>query len=160
LFVDMRGATWVAPDELSLAPDARRFEDWEFPYALVLGLGAAVEYARSIGLERAAERAKALAAHLRARLGILDTVRVLDRGREQCAIVTADIAGYDAGQLVAELHRRHINASASLAWYGLIDMAEKNTASALRLSPHYYNTLEEVDAAVEALGDIIQAGRR
>lgn len=160
LFVDMRGATWVAPDELSLAPDARRFEDWEFPYALVLGLGAAVEYARSIGLERAGKRARALAAHLRARLEILDTVRVLDRGREQCAIVTADIAGHDAGQLVAELHRRHINASASLAWYGLIDMAEKNTASALRLSPHYYNTLEEVDAAVEALGDIIHAGRR
>jgi selenocysteine lyase/cysteine desulfurase len=159
LFVDMRGATWVAPDELSLAPDARRFEDWEFPYALVLGLGAAVEYARSIGPERAGRRARALAAHLRARLEMLDTVRVLDRGREQCAIVTADIAGYQAGDLVAELHRRHINTSASLGWYGLIDMAEKQAVSALRISPHYYNTLEEVDAAVEALEDIIRADR-
>jgi selenocysteine lyase/cysteine desulfurase len=157
LFVDMRGARWVPPDELSLAPDARRFEDWEFPYALVLGLGAAVEYARSIGLERAGDRAIALATHLRSRLATLNAARVLDRGRERCAIVTAEIAGYDAGCLVAELRRRHINASASLAWYGLIDMAEKNAASALRLSPHYYNTLEEVDAAVEALEDIIRA---
>jgi selenocysteine lyase/cysteine desulfurase len=90
---------------------------------------------------------------------MLDTVRVLDRGREQCAIVTADIAGYQAGDLVAELHRRHINTSASLGWYGLIDMAEKQAVSALRLSPHYYNTLEEVDAAVEALEDIIRADR-
>ena len=36
-------------------------------------------------------------------------------------------------------------------------MAEKNAASAVRLSPHYYNTLEEIDAAVEAIGEIIGA---
>jgi selenocysteine lyase/cysteine desulfurase len=38
-------------------------------------------------------------------------------------------------------------------------MAEKNAASVLRLSPHYYNTLEEVDAAVEALREIASARR-
>jgi selenocysteine lyase/cysteine desulfurase len=38
-------------------------------------------------------------------------------------------------------------------------MAEKQAVSALRLSPHYYNTLEEVDAAIEALEDIIRADR-
>src|SRR5688500_13972022 len=55
LYVDMRGAVWTAPDELSLVEDARRFEDWEFPYALVLGLGAAVEYAQSVGVPRAGQ---------------------------------------------------------------------------------------------------------
>jgi selenocysteine lyase/cysteine desulfurase len=157
LFVDMRGATWIAPDEMSLAADARRFEDWEFPYALVLGLGAAAEYAQSIGITRGGERARTLATHLRSRLGSIDAARILDRGRERCAIVTADVGGHDATHLVAQLRRRHINASASLAWYGLIDMAEKGAASALRLSPHYYNTLEEVDAAAEALEEIIHA---
>ena len=157
LYVDMRGATWTAPDELALASDARRFEDWEFPYALVLGLGAAVEYAQSVGVARAGARAVALAEHLRTRLAELARVRVLDRGRDRCAIVTADVPGHEATGIVDELHRRHINASASLGWYGLIDMAEKNAVSAVRLSPHYYNTLEEVDAAVEALGEIIGA---
>jgi selenocysteine lyase/cysteine desulfurase len=157
LYVDMRGATWTTPDDLSLVADARRFEDWEFPYALVLGLGAAVEYAQSVGIARAGSRAMALANHLRARLTTLDRTRVLDRGHAPCAIVTADIAGHDAVDLVAALRRRHINTSASLAWYGLLDMAEKNAASALRLSPHHYNTLEEVDAAVEALREIIRA---
>ena len=161
LYVDMRGAVWTAPNELSLVDDARRFEDWEFPYALVLGLGAAVDYAQSVGIARAGERAIALANHLRARLTTLDATRVLDRGREQCAIVTAEIFGHDAEMMVAELRRRSINASASLAWYGLIDMAEKKAASALRLSPHYYNTIEEVDAVIEALREIIGAsGRR
>jgi selenocysteine lyase/cysteine desulfurase len=157
LYVDMRGAMWTAPDELSLAPDARRFEDWEFPYALVLGLGAAVEYAQSVGVARAGARAATLAQYLRARLEELDRVRLLDRGHERCAIVTLEAAGYDAESIVKELRRRHINASASLAWYGLIDMAEKNAASAVRLSPHYYNSANEIDAAVEALHEIIGA---
>ena len=159
LYVDMRGATWTAPDEMTLAPDARRFEDWEFPYALVLGLGAAVEYAQSVGVARAGARAVALANDLRSHLAALDGVRVLDRGRDPCAIVTLEVAGRDAVEIVSELRRRHINASASLAWYGLIDMAEKNAASAVRLSPHYYNTVEEIDAAVEALREVIGATR-
>lgn len=159
LYVDMRGATWTAPDDLSLVADARRFEDWEFPYALVLGLGAAVEYAQAVGVGRAGARAVALAEYLRTRLMGFDGVRVLDRGRERCAIVTVEVMGHETVNIVNELRRRHINTSASLAWYGLIDMAEKKVASALRLSPHYYNTLEEVDAAVEALGEIIGAHR-
>ena len=157
LYVDMRGSTWTAPDELSLVDDARRFEDWEFAYALVLGFGAAVEYAQSIGVARAGRRAISLASHLRARLSAINGARVLDRGRDPCAIVTTAIAGHDPTHLVAELRRRHINTSASLAWYGLIDMADKKADGALRLSPHYYNTLQEVDAAVEALREIVDA---
>jgi selenocysteine lyase/cysteine desulfurase len=156
LYVDMRGAVWTAPDELSLVEDARRFEDWEFPYALVLGLGAAVEYAQSIGVPRAGQRAVALASHLRHRLMSIESARLLDRGRHLCAIVTTDIAGQDSTEVVAELRRRHINASVSLAWYGLIDMTEKSARSAIRLSPHYYNTLEEIDTAVETLREIVK----
>ncbi len=157
LYVDMRGAVWTGANEISLVEDARRFEDWEFPYALVLGFGAAAEYAQSVGVARAGGRAAALASHLRRRLMTIEGTRVLDRGRDHCAIVTADIAGQDSTHLVAELRRRHINTSATLAWYGLIDMREKNARSAIRLSPHYYNTLEEVDAAVEALREIVNA---
>ena len=157
LYVDMHGSTWTASDQLSLVDDARRFEDWEFPYALVLGFGAALEYAQSIGVDRAGKRAISLASYLRARLTTIDGARVLDRGRDPCAIVTTDIAGHNPENLVAELRRRHINTSASLAWYGLIDMAEKKADGALRLSPHYYNMLEEVDAAVEAIHEIVTA---
>jgi selenocysteine lyase/cysteine desulfurase len=155
LYVDMRGATWDAPDDLSLAPDARRFEDWEFPYALVLGLGAAANYANAAGVQRTGARAIALAEVLRSRLASIDRVRVLDRGRDRCAIVTADVEGWDASTLVEALRRRHINASASLRWYGLLDMTEKNVESAVRFSPHYYNTTEELDAAVDAVAEIL-----
>jgi selenocysteine lyase/cysteine desulfurase len=159
LYVDMRGAQWVGPDEMALVDDARRFEEWEFPHALVFGLGAAAEYARAVGAEVAGGRAMALANYLRQRLMTIEGARILDRGRDRCALVTVDIQGHHAEDLVAKLRQRRINASASLAWYGVIDMAEKNATSAVRLSPHYYNTVEEVDAAVEALREITSVRR-
>src|SRR5207244_4413311 len=61
LFVDMRGADWTEPDAFRLADGARRFENWEFAYALVLGLGEAARYALAVG-SAGGERAWALAA--------------------------------------------------------------------------------------------------
>jgi selenocysteine lyase/cysteine desulfurase len=156
LFVDMRGARWASVDGYELVDSAQRFEDWEFPHALVLGLGAAARYASSVGIENASRRAFQLAATLRRELATIDGVRVLDRGRKQCAIVTVDIPGRDATALVAELARRGINTTASLRWYGLIDFTEKGTTSAVRISPHYYNTEEEVEAVVAELRELVE----
>lgn len=155
LFVDMRGARWSDADRFELVDNAQRFEDWEFPYALVLGLGAAARYARSVGVEAGGARASRLAANLRDQLASIGGVRVLDRGRRQCAIVTMDARGQDASELSAMLNRRGINTAVSLRWYGQIDFTEKGTAGALRVSPHYYNTEDEINAAVAAIRDIL-----
>lgn len=88
----------------------------------------------------------------------LSGVRVLDRGPKLCAIVTAEVAGCDAWRVVARLRERGINANASLRAYALLDMDQKRVSSALRLSPHYYNTTEEIDAAIGAIAEIARAG--
>ena len=157
LFVDMRGGRWVDVDQYELVDSAQRFEDWEFPYALVLGLGAAARYANAVGVARSGERAAGLAATLRRELATIDGVRVLDRGRAQCAIVTADVRGRDATEIVSELRRRGINTTASLRWYGLIDFTAKGTTSAVRLSPHYYNTETEIESAIEHFREIVRS---
>jgi selenocysteine lyase/cysteine desulfurase len=151
LYIDMRGADWLASDKFQPVPDARRFENWEFAYSLVLGLGEAARYALGVGVERAGQRARQLAASLRSKLSDLAGVRVLDRGSELAAIVTAEVAGWDARELSLLLRRRGITSSASLRAYAVIDMDEKRAATALRLSPHYYNSESEIDAAVEAI---------
>ena len=155
LLVDMHGATWTDSDAFELAPDARRFETWEFAYALVLGLGAAAQYALEVGLDTARDRARELAERARGRLAHLPGVRVLDRGPELCAIVTVALAGRDTKDIKLELRRRGINTSSPHREDAVIDMDEKGTESALRISPHYYNTTEEIDTAVAALEEII-----
>jgi selenocysteine lyase/cysteine desulfurase len=158
LFVDMRGADWVSADDFAPAPDARRFENWEFAYSLVLGLGEAARYAIGVGVELAGRRAAELASLLRRKLSELDGIRVLDRGSELAAIVTIEVAGWDATELSKLLRTRGINTSASLRAYAVIDMDEKRVASALRLSPHYYNTEEEIDRAVQELRRVTARG--
>ena len=155
LLVDMHGATWAEPDRYELTPDARRFELWEISSALVLGVGAAVRYALGVGVETARDRARALAAYARAGLAELPGVRVLDRGPELCAIVTAEPGGRPAAEIKLALRARGINTSSPGREDAVIDMDEKRAASAIRLSPHYYNTAGEMDAAVEALREVL-----
>jgi selenocysteine lyase/cysteine desulfurase len=151
LFVDMRGAKWIAPEKYEIAATAQRYEDWEFPYALVLGLGAAARYAMKVGIDVASERAFSLAASLRDAIRDLPGARVLDRGSKLCAIVTADFANCDAAEIVRELKSHSINTTSSLRWYGLLDFSERNVQSAVRISPHYYNTDDEIAKCIDVI---------
>lgn len=155
LLVDMRGATWTEADAFRIADGARRFETWEISCALLLGLGAAAEYALDVGLETARERSWRLAERVRERLSTVPRARVLDRGRVRCAIATAAFDGIAGADLKLQLRARGINTSSPDRDDAVIDMAAKGVESALRISPHYYNTEAEVDRAVEVIGELL-----
>ena len=155
LLVDMHGADWTDADAFALNPDARRFETWEFAFALVLGLGAAAEYALEAGVEATGKRARELAEYARSELADIPGVRVLDRGPKLCAIATIAVDGRDTRDIKLALRARGINTSSPQREDAVIDMDEKRTASALRISPHYYNTGEEIDTAVDAIREIL-----
>ena len=152
LFADLQGATWTARDAYELRADAKRFENWEFPYALVLGLGAALRYARDeVGVELGGARAAWLAAYARRRLAELEPVRMLDRGERLGAIVALELRGRDAGATMLALRRRGIHTGALDRPGALLDLDAKEATTALRVSPHYFNTVEEIDRLVAAL---------
>ena len=157
LTVDMHGADWTDPETFALKPDARRFEQWEISHALVLGAGAAAGYALEVGIGKARERSWGLAASVRERLAEMDGIRVLDRGRSLCAIATAELGGRNAERVKLALRARGINTSSPLREDAVIDMDEKRAASALRISPHYYNTADEIDRALAALTEVLEA---
>ena len=108
-----------------------------------------------MGLERARARSWGLAAALRETLSGLDRIRVLDRGRELCAIVTVAVDGRDVDELVAVLREEGINTSAIHRPSAVLDLDQKGVTAALRLSPHYYNTHDEVRSTVAALHSLI-----
>ena len=53
------------------------------------------------------------------------------------------------------LRKRRINTSAQIRVYAVIDYDEKGVAASLRISPHYYNTEEEIDQTVSAIRDLL-----
>lgn len=153
LYIDMQGARWMDADVYQLVDDAKRFENWEFAHALLLGMGEAARYASAIGMSVITPRVRELADALRAKLSALPHVRVLDHGAELCGIVTAEIAGHDARDVVIRLREEAINVSATLREYAVLDMDRKRAASAVRISPHYYNTQLELNLVVSAIDD-------
>jgi selenocysteine lyase/cysteine desulfurase len=155
LLVDMRGSTWTARDAFALVEGARRFEQWEFPYALVLGLGAAARYALEAGVDRTARRAHALAALARSQLTAIPGVRSLDRGACLSAIASFECAGRDAGHLMLALRTRMINTGAQSRSDALIPFDDQGAKTSLRVSPHYFNTEEEIGMLAAALRDLV-----
>ena len=149
--LDMQGARWTGPEQFELVDSAQRFENWEFSHALVLGLGAAVRYALAVGLETIQSRCHELAAYTRTKLSAIDGVTILDRGARRGAIVTAALRDRDPREVVRALRQRGINTTATLREWARLDMEAKGVDAALRVSPHYYNTVEEIDRLAEAL---------
>jgi selenocysteine lyase/cysteine desulfurase len=158
LFVDLRGATWTDPDRFEPDAGARRFENWEFAYALVLGLGAAAGYAAQAIEAGALGRTEALAARVRSVLGELPSVGILDRGSRQSAIITATVAGIDPSRLVLSLRQRGINTSWFPRSAAVLDADRKGIAAGWRVSPHYYNLETEIDSLADAVRAAIAPG--
>jgi selenocysteine lyase/cysteine desulfurase len=154
-FPDLRAARWTAPDGFALADDARRFETWEFAFALVLGLGAAADYARTAGIEQAGAYAAALADRLRARFRDESGAHVLDRAPTLSAIVTIAFDATPADRIVPILREQAINTSVTRVDYPTLDEARRAAGSAVRISPHYYNTTRDIDAAIFALEEFL-----
>ena len=154
LFPDMRGADWIEDDLFQPAHGARRFETWEFFWGLVLGTGTAARYASAVGLEAIARRSHALAEDLRSRLELVEGIRVLDRGPRLGAIVTVSVDGRRPADLVTELRLRGINTSSQTRIDAVLDYDAKGVDGALRISPHYFNTDEELGAAVSTLSEL------
>jgi selenocysteine lyase/cysteine desulfurase len=158
VLLDLHAATWVAPDRYEVRPDARRFENWESYVAGRIGLGVAVDYALSVGIEEGSARLRALAELLRQRIAELPGGRVHDLGRERGGIVTFTLDGIAPETIKAYLAAKRINVTVSTVASTRFDMEARGLEKIVRASVHYYNTEEEIDAFIDALAELQRQG--
>ncbi|HVM87032.1 MAG TPA: aminotransferase class V-fold PLP-dependent enzyme [Puia sp.] len=154
LFIDMRGANWVNADEYEMLTDAKRFEMWEFPYAALVGLTEAIGHANRLGLSEIYSYNKPLVQNLREGLMAIGGVQVLDKGSVKSNIVTFHKSGMALDKLKAILKNEKIYFSISLRENARIDFDKKKADWAIRLSPHYFNTKEEIENALHAISEM------
>ncbi len=148
---EIRSATWHGDRGFTWVHGARRFESWENSYVDLLGLGAAVRQALDQGLDVIGQRTSMLGAHLRDRLDALPGVRTHDLGEVRCAIVTASVDGVLATDVAAHLARSGINVTTTVPEHSPFDTEDRGVHPLVRFSPHYYNTHDELDRAVESV---------
>jgi selenocysteine lyase/cysteine desulfurase len=153
--LDLHAATWVARDHFTMRPDARRFENWETNYAGKIGLGVAIDYALSWGLENIWQRITALAHALRLRLATLPGVIVRDPGVVRCGIVSFTVAECEPMEIKRVLAQSRINVTVSQQASTRLDMEARGLTSVVRASVHYYNSEDEVERFCTTLAALL-----
>ncbi|MFJ6796910.1 aminotransferase class V-fold PLP-dependent enzyme [Streptomyces sp. NPDC091268] len=157
--VGLDGVEWLS-GTYRLAPGARRFETWETNAAARIGLGVAVDYALGWGVERTYERIRELAAGLRRDLAGIKGVILHDRGREQCGTITLSFEGRGDFEVRNALKDAGINTWVCLENAACVDMQQRGLSTLLRVSPHYYNSEQELERFCSVLEDILAGTRR
>lgn len=153
-FLDVRAAHWITPERYEMRADARRFENWETNYAAKIGLGIAIDYALSWGLDKIRNRISTVANYLRSKLKNIEGIELRDLGKVHCGIVSFTFADKDLTLIRRELTKRGINIWISPAESTRLDMNARGLDSLIRASVHYYNTVEEVDRFCEVLSTL------
>jgi len=154
--IDHFAAPWTSREEYTLRNDARRFETWESNLGAHLGLGAAVEYALSVGLEVIQSRCCSLSDRLRNGLREFSGITVLDLGTRPCAIVSFVHNHLPAAEVVKACATRNLFIGASNGASTRIDAERRGLVEILRAAPHYFNTEEEVDRTLAVIAEVLE----
>jgi selenocysteine lyase/cysteine desulfurase len=88
LLIDGGGAVWKGINKFEILESAKRFETWESPYALIIGLAEAIRYANNIELNNIQSYNKKLMTLFRDSLNSIPHVKLFDRGSKTCNILT------------------------------------------------------------------------
>ncbi|MDR6462298.1 aminotransferase class V-fold PLP-dependent enzyme [Chryseobacterium sediminis] len=153
LFLDSIGAQWSSFDDFKLNDSAKRFELFERPYAALLGFTEALRYANSIGMEQIEQYNSTLADTLRNNLQN-NGFRVLDKGNRLSSIITFCQADGNVEKIHKILAENNVFFKENKKGDALIDFTSKNVDHAIRLSPHYFNTIEEIERVSQLLENI------
>ena len=153
--LDGGGAMWTNENEYQLADSALRYQFWELNYGLVLGAKVAAEYALEVGLGNIEKRVLELATYTRQQLASKLGATIQDKGVRQCGIVTASFEKIELSKLTNHLMKNQVNVSFAQRNHAVIDMDDKGIDWALRVSPHYYNTKEEIDYLVKIMEEFL-----
>jgi len=151
LFIDGGGAIWSQENQFEILQSAKRYETWEKPYALLIGLSEALRYANEIGMEGIVSYNKKLMTRLRENLAGLNGVRIFDNGSRTCNILTFRKEGKSLEEIEKVFDSNNVYFSDSQKEWGVIDFDKKGIDWAIRLSPHYFNTLAEMDKVSEII---------
>jgi cysteine desulfurase/selenocysteine lyase len=152
------GTTWdFDTNGFSYLPIAKRVEAGCPIVPSILGLGEAIDYAANIGVENIYERVKKLTLYMVEKLLTVPGVSIYGPQNiaDRLAIIPFNIEGLCPDRITEHLEENGIiiesgtfMANTMLQQYGIDKMA--------RFSPHYFNTLEEIDKSVEHIKNLLK----
>ncbi len=151
LFIDMRGADWMTENNYQQIADATRFEYVEQSYAILIGAKTAIRYYLNLGQENVFTRNQEISAYTRLKLASIPGIQLMDQGIHLSNIISAITEKKNIFEIKAALNRLGINIGAAQKKFALLDFEQKHIEGTLRISPHYYNTYQEIDILADSI---------
>jgi selenocysteine lyase/cysteine desulfurase len=144
-----------APNE----PLGRRFATGTLPYELLAGFNATIDYLDSLGgFDAIVPYERSLGEHFLATLPDAVTVYGLPTMEGRVPTFLVNVEGVAAADVAAALAKRDIGVWAHDSWYSLnLYRRLGYDGDAVRLGFIHYNTVQEVDQLVTALGECAEA---
>jgi cysteine desulfurase/selenocysteine lyase len=142
----------VTRDYVTYADAPMRFEAGTPPIVETVGLAAALDYIDSVGRERIAAHEIALARAATRRLKEMNGIRIIGEARDKGPIISFEAIGIHAHDLATILDREGVAVRGGHHCAQPL-MERFNVAGTARASFALYNTMEEVDALIAAVGE-------
>ena len=139
---NVRCPNYIAQEEMHLRSDARRYEAGSFNILGIAGMNAALGLLLEVGIESIAADLKVKRAWLVRALQEKGYEVFYPEASEAGGITSCWLEGGDMPPLGEKLARENIVASVR---------ADRNGRDYLRFSPHFYNTIKELEKAVSLL---------
>ena len=151
LFTEQCGAEWTEEFGYRIIDSAVRFERWERNCGNMLGLAKAAEIINEIGMENIEKSNYELQLFTREQLGKLSNIKCTDIGKDLCNIITFTSADGSINRIVDLFSTHNVSYSISGINSALIDFTKRQLTEVVRISPHYFNTEEEINMLMEIL---------
>jgi cysteine desulfurase/selenocysteine lyase len=140
----------VTTEHITYAEPPHRFEAGTPAIVQAIGLGAAIDYVESVGRERIHNHENKLLAYAMERLGELNWLRIIGRGKDKGSIISFEMEGAHPHDVSTILDHYGVAVRAGTHCAEPL-LARFGVTSTARASFAMYNTVEEVDRLVEAL---------
>jgi len=140
----------VTTDVITYNDPPHRFEAGTPAIVQAIGLGAALDYMRGIGLDNIAAHESMLRDRAMARLSEINAIRIFGRARNKGAIVSFTMEGAHAHDVATVIDRAGVAVRAGTHCTQPL-LQRFGVTATCRASFAMYNTLEEVDVLADAL---------
>jgi cysteine desulfurase/selenocysteine lyase len=140
----------VTTDTVTYNDPPHRFEAGTPAIVQAIGLGAAVDYMRSIGREAIRAHEDSLVRYAHERLGAINSLRIFGNARDKGAIVSFEMKGAHAHDVATVIDRYGVAVRAGT--HCAMPLLQRfGVTSTCRASFGLYNTTDEVDRLADAL---------
>jgi cysteine desulfurase/selenocysteine lyase len=140
----------VTEENVTYGDPPHRFEAGTPPIVQAIGLGAALDYMRSVGLDAIAAHEASLSDYAHQRLGAMNAVRIFGRAPGKGAIVSFNLEGAHAHDVATVLDRSGVAVRAGTHCAQPL-LKRLGVTSTCRASFALYNTTDEIDRLADAL---------